>query len=615
MRRASFVRSTHAGWVLFLVSAMSTISLRGSPGAHRRAPRRSLHWLGGWWAGASLVLSVAHAQGTRDAVLENWADQTGERIEVGRSADGTVSWRTTIAVDGYRRDVDSPGDASLLTPNRGGDFHHATVSGEWRATRAGERESHFQIVNTHSSDRSVLSRHENQITSLQGGLSGPSHRVAAGDVVANFSTLGASTGLRGTSLQWQTGRHTIEAFGGVVSDSWESLFGVRPLATAHEPTSRKRSVYGLKLGTPLSERVTAFATLQTFDDRVAGTGEAAFSDGGPDPVRNARSATVGATYQRTFGAGQTLDVDMELGASRSDAAASGERDSDRAASLNALGTVPWSGGRYSLALGHHDLGMRWSGLGAAALAGTRESYLSNGVQWDNGLSWHHDWREGNNRLPWGDAVFDAALATSTHRLSWQPAWMQGGSLALHDIRSRTRDNAGGASDAHQTQAVVSLVRGEWHGALQWGLSGQDFPTASGEQTRLRDWQVSAGRAARDMAANGLRLESLSVNVFAGRQIHLTGTDGRMLVRSAGFDLISFSPVWGSLSLAHTRQWVRLAVSGADVPTHNTTLSFSKALRSGLSIRVYVNHLDQNEGLLHARLAEKTVGIQLSRTWP
>jgi hypothetical protein len=254
-------------------------------------------------------------------------------------------------------------------------------------------------------------------------------------------------------------------------------------------------------------------------------------------------------------------------------------------------------------------------MGAAALAGTRESYLSNGLQWDNGLSWHHDWREGLNQLPWGETIYAATLISSTHRLAWQPAWMNGGSLALHDIRTRTEDNAGGDSQAHQTQAVVSLVHGDWQGSLQWGLSGQDFPTTSGERTRLRDWQLSVGHSARDMAPNVLRLASYSVNVFAGRQTHLTGVDGRMVVRSVGVDLSSFSPVWGGLSLAHSRQWVRLSLGAGEVPTRSTALSYSKALQSGLSIRLYASHLDQNVGLPYAELTEKTVGIQLSKTWP
>lgn len=600
---------------LFPVFVMTKSLHQDARGVPRRAPLRSLQRFGGLCASASLLLSVAHAQGGNDAVLDQWADQTGERVEVGRSADGAVTWRASVSVDGYRRDVSTPGDVDLLTPNRSGDFHNATVSGEWHAKRPDERESHFQIANTHSSDPAVHSRYRNQITTLQGGMAGPSHRVAAGDVVANFSTLGASTGLRGTALQWRPGRHTVDVFGGVVSDSWETLFGVKPRTTAYELPIRKRNVYGMKFSTPLSERITAFATVQTFDDRVVDAGDPAHTDGMPRPMHNAQSTTVGAAYQRTFGGGQTLELEAEFGGSRADAETPGDRLSDRAFSLGARGAVPWRGGRYTIGAGHHDLGMDWTGMGAAALAGTRESYLSNGLQWDNGLSWHHDWREGLNQLPWGEDIYAATLVTSTHRLGWQPAWMNGGSIALHDIRSRTDDNAGADSRAHQTQAVVSLVHGDWQGSLQWGLSGQDFPTASGERTRLRDWQMSVGHSARDMARNVLRLASYSVNVFAGRQTHLTGTDGRMVVRSVGVDLSGFSPVWGGLSLTHSRQWARLTLGGAEVPTRSTTLSYSKALRSGLSLRLYANHLDQNAGLPHAQLSERTVGIQLSQTWP
>ncbi len=579
------------------------------------APFHKLQRLGSLCAGASLFLSVAHAQGGNDAVLNNWTDQTGERVEVGRSDDGAVTWRASVSVDGYRRDVESPGDVNLLTPSRSGDFHNATVSGEWRSKRADERESHLQIVNTDSSDPAVHARYRNQINTLQAGMAGPSHRATAGDVVANFSTLGASTGLRGMALQWRPGPLTVDVFGGVVTDSWETLFGQNPLPTLYEMPVRKRNVYGMKFSTPLSDQLTAFATVQTFDDRVIEAGEAAYTDGLPQPMQNARSTTAGAAYQRTFGGGQTLELEAEFGSSRADADAPDDRVSDRALSLGARGSVPWSAGRYTLGIGHHDLGMNWTGMGSAALAGSRESYVSNGLQWDNGLSWNHDWRDGFNQLPWGDDIYEATLITSTHRLGWQPAWMNGGSFALYDVRSQSEDNAGADSEAHQTQASVSLVHGDWQGSLQWGLSGQDFPTASGERTRLRDWQVSVGHSARDMARNGLRLTSYSVNVFAGRQTHLTGAEGRMLVRSVGIDLSSFSPVWGGLSLSHSRQWVRLVVGGSEVPTRSTTLSYSKALQSGLSIRLYASHLDQNVGLPYAELAEKTVGLQLSKTWP
>lgn len=582
---------------------------------YRSQPYRRLSRCCCWLACTAMMLSMAHAQSENEAVLDGWAAQTGEQVEVDRSEGGAVTWSVSASVDIYQRQVESPGEADLLTPRRDGRFHNAAVSAEWRATQDGDHGSHFYVANTHSSDRAVQALYRNKVTSLQAGISRPGRRAVVGDVVANFSTLGASTGLRGTALQWQAGRHTVEAFGGVVSDSWETLWGAKPLAYAVEGPSGKRHVYGTKFSTPLSERITVFATVQAFGDRVVEAIDGVYADSRPQPAFNGRTSTLGAAYQRRFGGGQVVDVEIEHGGSRADALASGDRRSDRAFSLSLRGDVPWSGGRYTLGLGHHDLGMDWAGIGAAALAGSRESYLSNSIQWDNGFSWRHDWLDGLTRQPWGDDTYSVMQGTSTHQLGWQPEWMKGGSLALHDIRTRTRDNAGANSRAQQTQASVSLVHGDWQGSVQWGLSGEDFYSVSGEQVRLRDWQVAVGHSTRDLSRNFLQLASYTVNVSAGRKAHTTGVDNRLLVRSAGVDLSTFSPVWGSLSLSHARQWVRLAVGGSEVPTRSTTLSYSKDLRSGLSLRVYASHLAQNVGLTYAQLREKAVGIQLSQAWP
>lgn len=583
--------------------------------ALRGQTRRSLWTCSVSLACTPMMLSPAHGQVENEAVLDSWAAHTGEQVEVDRSEDGAVTWSVSASVDIYQREVESPGEADLLTPRRDGSFHNATVSAEWRATQDGDHGSHFYVANTHSSDRAVQSLYRNRLTSLQAGVSRPGRRAVVGDVVANFSVLGAGTGLRGTALQWEAGRHTLEAFGGVVSDSWETLLGTRRLTDAIDAPVGKRHVYGMKFSTPIGERATVFATVQAFDDRAADALDGTYADGRPQPVSNARTSTLGVAYQRRFGGGRMFGLEVEHGASQADAFVSGDRRSDRAFSLSLRGDVPWSGGRYTLGLGHHDLGMDWAGIGAAALAGSRESYLSNSIQWDKGLSWRHDWLDGLTRQPWGDDTYRVMQGTSTHQLVWQPEWLKGGSLALHDIRSRTRDNAGANSRAQQTQASVSLVHGDWQGLVQWGLSGEDFYSTSGERVRLRDWQVAVGHSARDLSRNFLQLASYAVNVSAGRKAHTTGVDNRLLVRSAGVDLSSFSPVWGSLSLSHARQWVRLAVGGSEVPTRSTTLSYSKDLRSGLSLRVYASHLAQNVGLTYAQLREKAVGIQLSQAWP
>ncbi len=579
-----------------------------------------------WTSVAAAVLfsvSVAQAQEQNAAVLDHWADQTGEQVELSHGDNGAVTWRVNTSVDIYRRSVTASGEEQQLTPYTSGNFHNASASGEWQSESPDGEASHVYFADSHTSDPSVQSRFRNQINTLQLGLSSPTHRLAAGDVVANFSMLGASTGLRGASAQWQGQSLGLEAFGGVVSDSWETLLGARPFSGAQEVPVRKRNVYGLKFSHPLSERVSAFATIQTFDDRRSDAVEHAtnisgdaYTDSLPEPAYNAHSRTIGLAYQRSFDGGQSLGIDVERGWSDGDIAALGERTSANAHSLNIRAAIPWSEGhQYTLGLGHHDLGLHWQGLGAAALPGTREIYVTNGLQWNNGISWFHDWRNGMDRQVWGDGIYAAKLITSTHQLGWQPEWMEGGALALHDIRSRSSDNAGGASSAHKTQASVSLVSGGWQASVQWGLAGQTVNASTGEKQRVRDWQVSAGHSAQDLPRNPLGVSSYSASVFAGRKTHLSSAQGRLVVRSVGLDVSSFSPTWGSLSLSHSRQWVDLVVGGQSVPSRNTSLNYIKDLSSGLSLRVYASHLDQNPGLAYAQLSEKLVGVQLSKTFP
>ncbi|GAA6143040.1 hypothetical protein [Hydrogenophaga sp. 5NK40-0174] len=565
-------------------------------------------------------MPAVHAQSGNEAVLEQWSEQTGEQVQVSRDEAGGVTWSVSASVDAYQRRVEAPADSQELTPYRNGDFHSVTTSGEWQSQKGDGQTSHVFFANTHSSDPAIHSLYRNQITTLQAGFGDASRRAAAGDVVANFSMLGASTGLRGISAQWQGSRHSVEGFSGVVVHSWETLFGTKALPDASDVPLRKRNVHGLKFNTALNEQVTVFATVQTFDDRklsgmaASVAGDSSYADSLPEPAYNAQSSTLGLSYRRSFGGGQTLDLVMEQGWSRAGNTSQASRTSAQAHNLNLQGSVPWSDGQYSLGLGHHELGMQWTGLGAAAYPGSRESYLTNGLQWDNGFSWLHDWRDGMSRQPWGDDVYEARLMTSTHQIGWQPEWMNGGMLALHDIRTRSSDNADNTSRAHKTQASVSMVSGGWQGSAQSGLSGQDVIAESGERERVRDWQVSVGHSAQDLAQNAFRLSSYSASVFAGRKSHLSRGDGRMVVRSVGFDLSSYSPVWGSLSLSHSRQWVRLAAGGEEVPTRNTTLDYVKELQNGLTFRIYASRLDQNLGLPYAELNEKLVGVQLSKSF-
>lgn len=599
----------------FSASQVMPASLESLLGWLRRYGMRRFCWLSCAFPLLWVSQTQALAQTQNEDVLGNWAAQTGERVQVDRDENGTVSWRLSAVVDVYRREVESPGELDLLTANQNGNIHSATVSADWRSGQEGQPGSHFYFSNSHSSDRAVHARYRNQITSLQAGVSRPGGRVVVGDVVANHSILGTSTGLRGTALRWRAGRHTVEAFGGVVADSWATLVGTTPRTDAPAGPDGRRHVHGAKISTPLSERMTAFATVQAFDDRVNEAADSVYADSLPQQVFNGQSSTLGLAYERSFSGGQVIGFDAEYGGSRADALTPGDRRSDRAYSVGGRAEVPWSGGHYLLGMGKHDLGMDWAGIGAAAVAGSRESYVSNSVQIGEAWSWRHDWLDSLNRLPWGEDIYEAAQATSTHQLAWQPVWMDGGSLALYDIRTRTEDNADANARIHQTQASVSLVRGDWQGALQWALAAERVYGASGQSARLRDWQLSVGHNGRDLPRNRLQLGSYTVNVSAGRKTHVTAVDNRLQVRSVRVDLSGVSPTWGSLSLSHGRQWVRLAFGDNEVPTRSTTLDYSKTFRSGLSLRVYLSDLDQNAGLPYAQLNERTVGIQLSQTLP
>lgn len=563
-----------------------------------------------------MCVATAQAQVANEEVLDRWSAQTGESVSVNRHADGTVAWRSSVEIEGYRRSVHSASDdLELVTPNSDGDFYRSFASGEWSSVQANGSESYFQFAHAKSNDRAMLSRFSSQIITLQAGVRNIGWKLEAGDVAVNYSSLGASTGLRGATLRLSAPHHDLEFFGGAVSDSWERLLGTQPLPLANEVHSRRRNVLGVKLSVPLNEQTIAFATSQFFNEKVVEAGDPAQQIALPAPKENARSSTLGVTYNRAFGPDKTLSVSAELGSSLASIDGSSGTNRGKAGHLSALVTAPWAHARYSFGMGHQYLGLNWAGMGAIAQGGSRDSYISNGLAWENGLSWTHDWRLGAEALPWGNEFYKTRLATSTHRVGWKPAGMNGSSIGLHHVKSNAKDNAGIESRAQQIQAVAALNSSHWQSTLKWDLAGRRYVSGSDERTRRRDWQASITHNQHDLSPNPIRVSAFSVNMYTGRQTFFSSPFDQAMVRSAGLEFSATSPAWGDVSLSHTRQWLHSSGHGRNMPSKTTTLSLNSSIGAGLLLRIYVSYIDSQIGLSQFQYNEQTVGIQIKTNWP
>lgn len=528
-------------------------------------------------------------------VLQSWQQNTGVAARLVAGADGgsSLQWQGGLSLDAYRNDSSG---GNLTTPLRDGTFYKVQAQGDLRATDAAGAVSYLQFSASHTDDRGVISHAPGgQINTLQLGRAGQGYLLALGDVVANFSALGANAGLRGLLGQRQVGRAVLSATAGMLTESWEALAG------AVEHTRHPRQVLAAKLEAPWGQSGRLYATVQGYEDL-----ERDLADGATVLApASARSATAGFAYQ----AGR-FSVQGEAGASRWQ-----EEGRDGKTDHALVVDAGWSFERAGLRAGYHDIGPYYATLAAQGGNGVREAYLNGYWSAADWLNLNADLRHAENELaatpppttpptPLGaNAVETDALAVSA-AITFGPRH-PGWSLLLSQALSNG-ENAGGGSNRNRSHgATVSYAAEGWQGSLGYSRIRVENDDAGAVDGRTGAWLFNVGRTWRAEAW------SLGLSLAASQQDQELDAGNGPRTTTWQFGLSGQRLGWGTLAASYLRGNTRQA-GGDDLSQRGWQIEASHPFKGGSAVKLYLrdNEVSGSTATPSADYSERTAGLQL-----
>ncbi len=566
-------------------------------------------------AGAALLAPLAHSQNAppynpaNEAVLQQWANQTGQAAQVVQGEQGAqLEWHGQATLDVYSNSVSTQSGNPSLSPLRGGTFERLSVGNDLRSTGRLGDVNYFQAVGTQSTDRSVLSRYNPQMFSFQAGRAGPGYQIAGGDVVANYSGLGANMGLRGLSAARQMDALVVSGFAGTVAESWESLFNASTLTGQPARVSYLRDVYGAKLDYQATPEWLLFSTLQSGRERK---GSATVVPGAvaSDP-RSSAAFTAGGRYQTQWAADRSLTVGAEVGRSRAENLTSRESASDSAVLVDATARV----GLMGLRAGFHRLGDRWASVGQTAAPGIRESYGGGDWQFAPEWVWGLDGRQTTNRQTFAGVVQQSELDSLTNRISWSPSAWTGWNFSWSDLRNRTTDSTGTRGDNNSWQVSVLRSVTPWSASLTLGRSVQRFEGRPASDSRSNQWQLSAGRSWSNDTAETPASLTFNLQLFLGLQNQLLAIPASNRAATAGLSASLLAGSWGSVNGNWQLQSIDPKNGTPKLISRQLSLDYSRQLTEQWSMKAYLRNIERNQGSLLAYVRERIFGLQAGYLW-
>lgn len=557
----------------------------------------------------AFAVGPLQAQTANDAVLQQWQQQSGQAGAVVPAEEGSrIEWHGTSSLDVYTNSVSGPG-GNTLTPLRNGTFERLTLGGDLRRVGSQGDTDYLQAVGIQSNDRSVLSRYAPQLFTLQAGRAGPGYLLSAGDVVASFSSLGATTGLRGFTGARQIDRAVVTGFAGTVAESWESLANSTARDGRPARLTYLRDVYGAKVDVQATPEWLAFGTLQSSKDRASSV-RAVPGVVMPDAASTA-SGTVGARYQTQWANQATLSASAEIGRSRQENLATGAAMTGDAVLLDANARI----GAVGLRAGFHRLESTWAAVGQAAPAGVREAYA--GADWQFVPEWQVgvDVRTATNQ-PMLGAVLAARqdLDSLSTRLTWSPSSAPGWSVAWMDTRNRTTDAAGAQMHNDSWQVSVSRWVAPWSASLTAGRSELRAPAYPAGDSRTSLWQGSLGRSWDNATAETPASLTFNLQVFLSSQSQVMALPASNRSRTAGLSGALSGGAWGQLNFNLQLQDIDPRNGTPVLRTRQWTLDYARQLTQRWSMKAFWRDIHYNKGSLLAFQRERVLGLQAGYQW-
>jgi hypothetical protein len=600
------------------------------PATTTRAVRQTLvTWAQvGPWLPAALLLSAAPAwaqTGPQDApqadpnaqVLQAWQEQTGQAAWV--NDDGQLEFHGAVTVDVYDNRKNIPSGNAVLSALPEGSFGRAVLQADVRKTSSEGDVTYVQAVTNSSNDRSAMPRYNPQMTSFQAGRAGPGYQVAVGDVVAGFSGLSSSLGLRGLLGARQVGSTTLTGFAGTVSETWETLFNFQAL-DGFAPRSRYlRDVVGGKAELQYSETLSAFATMQGWRDE---TSSASLTPGAT--ALNGTSVTVGGKYatdraQVTLEAAQSGQQDVSTGGvgfgPPAGVASTSALGNGTAFTLD--GTYRWNA--WGLRAGYHDLSTGYASLAQTVAPGVHEGYI--GADWNitPALGWSTDVRQTLARTA-ATAYFAATsnqFDSLNNRLNYTIAALPGLVLGVSDTRNNGKDANGNTNSNTLTMYTVGYASGFWNTQIGAGNGSSRSPISSAADSDSSQWQFSLGRSFMDSTHpdRGPAWTAFAQFFSSGQNQQLINSGTTMRSTMLGLSASLQSGRFGNFNASLQHQVTVQPVAGkSDLITQTLNFDWSRALSAQWSLKAYARLNHRNYGDILLRADEQVIGMQTGYQW-
>lgn len=541
---------------------------------------------------AAADLSSPAVLADNNEVLQAWQQGAGggQAPDLVQQADGgtTIEWHGGITLDKY---VNRSSGGSLLTPGRSGSYYKAEAQSDLRGTAADGDLSYLQLSLTNTDDRSVLSSHPTQINSLLMGRAGKDYQVTLGDVVASYSQLGTSLGLRGIGGQKLFGQSSMfSASAGVLAQSWETL------ANTVQRTQFLRNVYAGKAETAFGETWRGYVTAQGYSDDTGSLGQ------GMSLLMpaSARATTAGFAYQE----GQ-LGVQGEAGVSRWQEEGQQEHN-DNALIVDAN----WRVQSLGLRAGHHSIGRYYSSLSGMAAPGIKETYVAGDWTAAPWVTFTADARHSANEGAMNTVnaqKTDALLAGAfiNFGADW-PGW----GMMLNHSQSKGESGNGGASSKNEGNGVSLFYYGQvWNGSLGYNEQKVSSNAAPGANAQTTGWVGTVGRNWSDDSGVAGAGWTLGTNLTASLQEQRLDSGGSTRSTVFGLGVSAQRSGWGSLNASLSEGTTSQTTGGADLRLKTYQVDALYPFKGQNSLRFYLRN-NQNGGGTITNYSDRVVGLQL-----
>lgn len=548
------------------------------------------------------ALPAAHAADDNQAVLDAWARANGSAPAVVAQPDGAtrLEWQVQSNNEAYSTSLQTAGNPTINSPLQDGSHGRATLATSVKQVTASGT-TFLQAAVLGTDDRAVLSKYANQVTTLQAGRTTATYSVLAGDVAANFSTLGTNLGLRGLLGTVTLGPVTVSSHIGTVSESWEALANRGTIDNTPARNSFLRDVFGVKAEYALSPSWKAFVTTQGYNDRAS-------SLPGLPSTRPAetQSNTLGLAYQ-----GEALQVSAETGTSRFGQSGDGKRDGNATvlAGTYRVGNVYYRAG-------YNDIGPLFASLAAAAAPGAQESYAGADWQATQALTLGAELRHGANRVAATEITeatrspFDALSVRAGYNLN---AWVEGLGLQAQDTRSRNEDPVGNRRDNSTTALGLNYGRNGWTavGGATYANS-KDRANASSDST-TRSWQAGGGKQwSGDPAGPPWNLSVNALGTWQVQRLVAMATETRN--RNFALSVSGTHARFGAINVMAQAGTMTQPQGGPDLRQRGYQLEYSYPITPAALLRAYWRRTERNGGSDTLRTVEESGGANFSLTY-